>query len=191
MSSAIYRYFASRDELLTVLIIDAYDALGDEVEQAAARPRRARAKWLAACRAIRAWALAHPHEYALVYGSPVPGYRAPDDTVVPGTRVSLALVGIVRAAAAAGELAGPKRKASSSSVPRGLSADLSALRGAIDLDVDDATLVRMLAAWTQVFGIVSFELFSQTRGLVEHHDELFMATVESMADHLGLAPFRS
>ena len=38
-------------------------------------------EWLDACRAVRAWAVANPHEYALVYGSPVPGYRAPPDTV--------------------------------------------------------------------------------------------------------------
>ena len=76
-SSAVYRYFPSRDELLTALIVDAYDALGDTAEQALAgrcggrRPTR----WLALSTSIRAWAVAQPHEYALLYGSPVPGYR--------------------------------------------------------------------------------------------------------------------
>ena len=86
VSSAIYRYFPSRDDLLTALIIDAYDALGDAVEAADAAVDRAdlRGRWLAVCRAARAWALAHPAEYALIYGSPVPGYAAPDDTVGAG-----------------------------------------------------------------------------------------------------------
>src|SRR3954471_18027608 len=63
-SSAIYRYFASRDELLTALIIDGYNAVGEAVEQADAScpPDDHRQRWLAACRAVREWAVAHPHE---------------------------------------------------------------------------------------------------------------------------------
>ena len=98
VSSAIYRYFASRDELLTALILDAYNALGAAVEAADrgvveaadgrdAAPRvdaLALAGW--PCHAVRDWALAAPHEYALIYGSPVPGYQAPQDTVPAATR---------------------------------------------------------------------------------------------------------
>src|SRR5262245_28862138 len=85
VSSAIYRYFASRDELLTALIIDAYNSLGESIERAdAAQPREElRARWLAVAHSVRDWALAQPHEYALIYGSPVPGYQAPRDTVGP------------------------------------------------------------------------------------------------------------
>jgi len=96
VSSAVYRYFASRDELLTALIIDAYNALGAEPS------RRTRG---CACRprgtvpgsgpAIRRWGLAHPYEYALIYGSPVPGYVAPDDTIAAASRTSLVLTGIL------------------------------------------------------------------------------------------------
>jgi AcrR family transcriptional regulator len=90
VSSAIYRYFPSRDDLLTTLIIDGYNAVGAAVEQAeAACPRQDYAgRWLAACRAVRSWALAHPNEYALVYGSPVPGYEAPDATIEPASRAA-------------------------------------------------------------------------------------------------------
>ena len=111
-SSALYRYYPSRDDLLTALIIDAYDAIGEAAEQAIAdaaearraRPVAGRARWLAACHAIRGWALAHPHEYALIYGSPVPGYRAPEATIGPAARVPLAFVGVLAAATEAGEV---------------------------------------------------------------------------------------
>ncbi|MFC7478796.1 TetR/AcrR family transcriptional regulator [Luedemannella flava] len=86
VSSALYRYYASRDELLTALIIDAYDALGEAVERADASVTDradARGRWLACCHAVRDWALAEPAEYALIFGSPVPGYAAPVDTVRP------------------------------------------------------------------------------------------------------------
>jgi AcrR family transcriptional regulator len=90
-SSAVYRYFPSRDELLTRLIIDGYDALGAAAEDADDPTALPRERWLAACRAVRSWALTHPHEYALLYGSPVPGYAAPRDTVPSAARVGVVL----------------------------------------------------------------------------------------------------
>lgn len=102
VSSALYRYFPSRDELLTALIIDAYDSVGAAAEQADARALEAsappRARWIAVCEAVRAWALEHPHEYALIYGSPVPGYSAPQDTVGPASRVGNTLIAVLRSA---------------------------------------------------------------------------------------------
>src|SRR5215468_11121607 len=99
VSSALYRYYPSRDDLLTALIIDAYDAVGKAAEDAVAAASGAGRKWAAACHAIRAWALAHPHEYALIYGSPVPGYRAPEATIGPASRVPLAFVSVLADAA--------------------------------------------------------------------------------------------
>jgi AcrR family transcriptional regulator len=104
VSSAIYRYFPSRDDLLTRLIIDGYNALGEAVEKAGmAIPRDDYAgRWLAACRAVRHWALAHPHEYALIYGSPVPGYRAPEQTIGPAARAAAVFGAIIGDAYRAG-----------------------------------------------------------------------------------------
>src|SRR3954453_10754638 len=91
VSSALYRYFASRDDLLTALIIDAYDSLGESAEHAHAAVAQAgpTERWVAVCEAARGWALAHPHEYALIYGSPIPGYTAPQATVPAASRVGL------------------------------------------------------------------------------------------------------
>ena len=104
VSSAVYRYFPSRDDLLTRLIIDGYDSVGAAAERADDPSAAPRDRWLAVCRAVRAWAHAHPHEYGLLYGSPVPGYAAPPDTIPAAARVGLVLGGILRAAADAGEL---------------------------------------------------------------------------------------
>ena len=89
VSSAIYRYFASRDELLTALIVEAYDAVGDVAERADAECQRDEYldRWLEVAKAIRSWARANVQQYALVYGTPVPGYQAPQDTVDPAARV--------------------------------------------------------------------------------------------------------
>src|SRR3712207_6501458 len=103
-SSALYRYFPSRDDLLTRLIVDGYDALGAAAEDADDPEESARDRWTAVCRAVRTWARAHPHEYALLYGSPVPGYRAPRDTVPAASRVGVVLGRIVGDAARDGAL---------------------------------------------------------------------------------------
>src|SRR5215469_13446558 len=88
VSSALYRYFASRDDLLTALIIDAYNSLGEAAEQGegAVARRDLAGRWLALGRSIRTWARENTPEYALLYGSPVPGYQAPQDTIGPASR---------------------------------------------------------------------------------------------------------
>jgi AcrR family transcriptional regulator len=182
VSSGIYRYVAGRDELLTMLIVDAYDALGAEVERAAQSRRAPAARWLAAARAVRGWAIENPHEYALLYGSPVPGYAAPEDTIGPASRTTLTLVGIVADAHRRGLV----RTAPPMRVGRGLASDLDAAGTAVGIDLPDDVFVRTIAAWTQLFGLVTFELFGQTRNVIEHHDELFDATVSAMAAFVGL-----
>jgi AcrR family transcriptional regulator len=181
VSSAVYRYFSSRDELLTALIVEAYDSLGDHVEThvESSRDRPDAHRWVDAALAIRAWALAHPNEYALIYGTPVPGYAAPQDTVASGTRVSRALVRIVREADRRDPVAHQP-------IDPSLAASFAALRTEVDLDADDATVLAIITAWTQLFGLLSFELFGQTRNLVDDDEALFRAAAVAMAASIGL-----
>ena len=181
VSSAVYRYFASRDDLLTALIIDAYDSLGDhveaQIESTGGQP--AAARWIDAASAIRNWALAHPHDYALIYGTPIRGYAAPDDTVTSGTRVSRALARIVHDADRFEPTESP-------AIAADLAESLAALRAELDLDIDDATMLALLTAWTQLFGLLTFELFGQTRNLVADDEALFRAAAAAMAASMGL-----
>lgn len=187
VSSAVYRYFESRDALLTRLIVDAYDALGSAAEAAAKAPDDTDlGLWVGTALAIRAWAFAHPQEYALLYGSPVPGYAAPESTTASGTRPSLALVGIVARAAAGGRLA-PPSPADAPPLPPALAAELEALARQIGAaDVPPEVAVAMIGAWTQLFGLVSFELFGQTRTMVIDNEALFVAAVTRQALAIGL-----
>ena len=187
VSSALYRYFPSRDELLTALIIDAYDALGDAAEAAdAGRPAGdIRGRWAATCHAVRNWALAHPHEYALIYGSPVPGYQAPQATVVPAARIARVAGGLVadawREARVAGGGAAPLTP-----LPPELAEQAAVVADAIAPGVPGAVIARLLIAWTQLFGMISFELFGQFVGSADPADAFFGYAVEQMADFIGL-----
>jgi AcrR family transcriptional regulator len=186
VSSALYRYFRSRDDLLTALIIDAYDALGAAAEGASAgRPAAdIRGRWRATCTAIRDWALANPHEYALIYGSPVPGYQAPQTTVAPAIRAARVMGGILAdARAGTGRVAArhPEQP-----LPPQLAQQVATIAEAIAPGVDDGVLTRGLIAWTQLFGMISFELFGQFVGGLEPADPFFGYTTERMADYIGL-----
>jgi AcrR family transcriptional regulator len=186
VSSALYRYFRSRDELLTALIIDAYDSLGAAAEEASSgRPAAdVRGRWRAVCGAIRDWALANPHEYALIYGSPVPGYQAPQTTVASAVRVARVMGGILAdAQAGTGRAAAPQTE---EPLPPQLAQQVAIVAEAIAPGVDDGVLTRGLIAWTQLFGMISFELFGQFVGSLEPADPFFGYTLERMADYIGL-----
>jgi AcrR family transcriptional regulator len=186
VSSALYRYFPSRDDLLTALIIDAYNAVGDAAEHAGASLPAAdsRRRWAAVCHAMRAWALANPHEYALLYGSPVPGYRAPEATIGPASRTPLAFVGILRDAAASGNLTAPPE----APIEGDLGGQAAALVAALtEPGVPPAAFVRAVIAWTQLYGMLSFELFGQFVGSFEPADAFFDHAVAAMATFVGLS----
>jgi AcrR family transcriptional regulator len=182
-SSGIYRYFPSRDELLTALIVDAYAELAAAAQRAVDRAGDdGRAIWRAACGAIRTWARRHPQEYALLYGSPVPGYAAPSDTVPPATEVYRALAEAVRRT--------PRRAARrggrDADLPPALAADAERVAADLGLEDDPDRVVRLLCAWATVFGLVSLEAFGHTNGVVEDGDALFAHRIESLADDLGI-----
>jgi AcrR family transcriptional regulator len=183
-SSAVYRYFPSRDALLTALIVEGYDDLGAAVEAADAAVASRdclHARWRAVCHAVRDWARAQPHRYALLYGSPVPGYAAPEDTVASATRISLALMQLVRDAQQAGcSPAGPVP------VTPAESAAIAPLRAFVEPGLQDEVAVRGLIAWATLFGNISLELFGHMyRGILDY-DAHFAQVVDQLAADLGL-----
>lgn len=181
--SALFRYISGRDELLTLLIIDAYDDLGDYVQTAEALVPRPdpRGRWRAIATAFRDWARAHPHEYALLYGSPVPEYHAPGDRTTPsGTRVTnlLAALGME-----AREPVAPFPGMPATS-------QLSALAGTPGMPAIDADrLASGLLAWTALVGAVSSELFQQLGEDLSRLDILFTGSV-ALGEWLMFGPTR-
>ncbi|MFE9450372.1 TetR/AcrR family transcriptional regulator [Streptomyces sp. NPDC006739] len=187
VSSALYRYFPSRDELLTDLIIDAYNSLGEAAEAArdAAADDPPVRRWTTVCEAVRRWALAHPHEYALIYGTPVPGYSAPETTVPAAARVGLVLIGIVRDAHRGSGLADlplpDELRPEAERMAAELVPDLAP-------DLPPAVLAALVAAWAQLFGLVGFELFGQFHRVVEDRETFFRHASARLAESVGLRP---
>jgi AcrR family transcriptional regulator len=184
--SALYRYFSSRDDLLSALILDAYGSLADCAEEAAAAARRhvRSDAWPAVPRAVRAWAIGHPHEWALVFGSPVPGYEAPGATLIPYARLAAALVGPLAAA-------GPEGPADPGAAgllrPDALAAAVQPVAEALLPGLPTAVVARALGAWAALIGIVSLEVFGHWRNTVLDPESLFDQVMADQARALGLA----
>ncbi len=185
-SSAIYRYFASRDELLTALIIDAYNKVGEAVEQADSTQDRDdyRGRFTAIASAIRSWAITNPHEYALIYGSPVPGYAAPEDTIDPAIRVSVALINTLVDAAGDDQSADSDDTDSSDTdaANTGLAAALADVLAFTDHRLSPRSLARGIEAWGEIFGLISLELFGHFHNAVTDPEAFFNHAVDAMAE---------
>jgi len=176
-SSALYRYFESRDQLLTELIIDSYDDLGECIERADAAKRRDDliGRWRSTSQALRTWALAHPSEYGLTFGTPVPGYEAPSDTIAPASRytnVLLRLLGDIHSAGCTPSIQMPATK--------GALKEYKQIRRNINLDAPDELLLAGLAAWATLFGAISLELFGHVDTVLVDPSVHFIALTEML-----------
>jgi AcrR family transcriptional regulator len=182
VSSAVYRYFPSRDDLLTALIIDAYDAVGTRAEAAehATRKRDVAARWLSVGEGVRAWALANAHEYALIYGSPVPGYAAPEATIEPASRVPLVFLRITAEGFAAGEI----ETGTTPTMSRTIRSDFAQLRRTAAPGVPDAVLARALAVWAQVLGSINLEMFGHLHNVIHDYDAFFTLQMRRACEFL-------
>ncbi len=179
--------FPHRDDLLTALVIDAYDESGAAMEQAdqsaADAGVPAGGRLLAVMRALRQWSFAHPAEFALIYGSPVPDYHAPQDTVLPASRTPAVLAGIVRSALAAGELTPPGR--SLPGTPLLLPTAVELFGGVPDAPFSDV-IERGIVLWSNLIGLLVFQVFSRTHDSVKDEAAFFDCAVAVAAETIGL-----
>lgn len=181
VSSAIYRYVASRDELITRLILDSFNTLADAVgtacSQAKADPVVQFSTW---AYTLRSWALAHPYDWALIYGVPIPGYAAPSDTIDPARRVNdpvLALYGQLEPNLQAGETF------------HAAEAALQPLRAMLEEHYASGpgtagVATAMMWAWSSVHGFINLELGGHFHGSASEAAPVFEAIVDQLAHQL-------
>jgi AcrR family transcriptional regulator len=185
VSSAVYRYFASRDELLTALILDGYATAADRIEAAetAVARRDLAGRWLALGRSTRRWALDEPHEFALLYGSPVPGYQAPEETIAQAVRPILVVAAILRDGVERDAIPVPADR-----LPRPVRADIEAVTQSPGFEGVPVTLfARAMSVWAQLYGTIGFELFGRYANVVHDFDAYFEHQLRVMSRYLGLS----
>ncbi|MEV5998737.1 TetR/AcrR family transcriptional regulator [Streptomyces griseomycini] len=170
---ALYRYFAGRDELITELIRDAYGSLADAFRAAAASGADLRGLGSA----LRAWALADPQRYFLVYGTPVPGYHAPDDVTAIAREIMTTLLDAARPAE--GPTDGPAEGPDGADP---LESHLAQHRQwAAGHPADPAALRRALSFWARLHGVLSLELAGHFTGMGFDPAVLYDAELDRLA----------
>ncbi|RSN55340.1 TetR family transcriptional regulator [Amycolatopsis sp. WAC 04182] len=165
---ALYRYFPSRDDLITELVRDAYRSLADVVRAAAGSGGVAEVAY-----AIREWALADPQRYLFVYGTPIPGYRAPGDTTEISNEIMADLLRVHAAAPGDGRV--------------------TALDGHVEghrewaggVPASSAVLRRAVTFWTRVHGVLSLELAGHFAGMGFDPAVLFAAELDDLSTEDG------
>ena len=180
-SSAIYRHVANRDDLLTLLIVDAYDDLARAALSAVDEEAPAARQLAGIATGMRHWAIANPARWALTYGSPVPGYSAPEEqTNGPGTLVMAAFLRAI----SRGEFVCPAGVPKASSALRD---ELAAGAAELGIEADPELEVAALSAWTGLVGLISAEVFQQLGAdLASHGEELLERWIAETAARFDL-----
>ena len=181
---AIYNYYRRRDDLVTALIVDAFTSLGESQAQALEHLPLGDllARFQALGRAYRAWALAHPQRYQLIFGTPIPGYQAPIEITTPAAAASLQPLIVTLGACREAGLLRAWTYPPFSGPLEAMLREWSAAAGGIDLEV----LYAALAVWSRVHGLVSLEIGQQYPVQIAAPGEIYRRELDLMtAAYLG------
>jgi AcrR family transcriptional regulator len=160
--SALYRYFASRDDLVTELVSDGFRSLAVALQTAATKAEDERLtgpdRWVAVARAHRSWALENPSDYSMVYGRPVPGYKGASEPsgVMQCVRSGVdVMFGVMIAAINEGSI---EVDAMEQTLTNDMRASLEEWNAAWNIALSPGALAICLHAWTQLHGFITLEM---------------------------------
>lgn len=187
---ALYRYFPSRDDLITALILDAFNGLADamiDADQRLCAERGAEAfgaRLEAVMLAYRAWALAHRTDFALIYGTPIPGYEAPREITVAASARGLAVPITVLSEAWNAKVLTPAPEFQP--IPPGVEQALKNLIEEQHYPIEVVPFYMGIVGWTRIHGMVMLELFDHTPPVVNDTEAMYHAEIHGLLMRIGL-----
>jgi AcrR family transcriptional regulator len=187
---ALYRYFGSREDLVKHVVGDIFTEIADDIHAAIVQAGQASggdmtAKLSAACGAFRAWALAHPPEFGLLFGTPLPGLPPHHDEVVDecADRFSNEFLVLFY------ELwtRHPFPVPAEDEIEPGLAAQLTRYRDGLGVDLPVGAVLIFLRCWVRLYGMVSLEVFGHLGFALDDPSAMFDYTIAELQELLGLA----
>lgn len=177
--AGLYRYFDGLDSLITELITDAYDDLADAVVAGIEAETGPRERFVGGMLGYRAWSVAHPNRFMLVFGTPIPGYTAPEDgpTVEAVRRIGGAFFGLMAEAWAHGRLPTPASRHEPTDAERTFAA-------AFGSGFPPEAVSIGLGSWAHFHGLVTLELIGQLHWMYEDTGAFYHRQVEEIADRV-------
>jgi AcrR family transcriptional regulator len=185
---ALYRYFADRDDLITDLIVDAFNAIADAMVEAEAEVARDdyAGRLLTAMLAYRRWAMEHRTDFQLIYGNPIPGYNAPGEiTVEAATRAFRLVIDILGAANAAGILQPPPE---TFDLPASIEAHLVWLSEQDGYHQPPFVLYITVVGWARIHGMIMLEIFDNLDPVIGDSEAFYRREVTSLCKSMNLIP---
>jgi len=179
---AIYNYFPRLEDLITALIVDAFTALGDAIEQADTITGSNLQKMRSMIMTYRQWAVAHPVDFQLIFGNPIPGYVAPAEVTVPLVRRPFQTLYIRFAEAQRQQEI--RLPACYQQVPGEISAHLAWWKKESGAEVDDALFCLLMIAWARIHGMVVLELNHHLQPTIGDAEALYRFEVDILLAHL-------
>jgi AcrR family transcriptional regulator len=179
---AIYNYYASRDQLVTALIVEAYTSLAENQRQARTdSAKNDLAQQLCNLgRAYRNWALTYPQRYLLIFGTPIPHYVAPAEITMPAAaRSILPLIEVLQDLSTDDRL----RTGHFPVMSTALIAMLKEWQAFLEQEMPNApinleVLYLGLVIWSRVHGLVMIEIGRQYPVCITDPGELFNHAIE-------------
>ncbi|WP_283137378.1 TetR/AcrR family transcriptional regulator [Rhizohabitans arisaemae] len=180
---SLYHYFPSRDNLITALVADAHNALADTIQAAGQESRALPApeRIVRIALAYRRWAVEHRARFLLIYGTPVPGYEAPEGGPTTGAarRLGAVFTDVIFSDWTASEIAGIR-------TPREDAQATRALATAAELvspGLPPAAFGLGLELWGRIHGLVILEILGHlpwlgTSAAAHYHSAVLRAAAD-------------
>ncbi|HEY85755.1 MAG TPA: hypothetical protein G4N96_11675, partial [Chloroflexi bacterium] len=132
----------------------------------------------------RTWAIAHSQDYALIFGTPIPDYVAPETITNPPAKRSMrAIISLLIAAAQDGKL---DPAPAYTNPPVALQTQLLAWAAQYDFPASIPALYLALAGWSRFHGLVQLEIFNHLRHVVDDAAVLYRAEVLAFIEQAGI-----
>lgn len=178
--AGLYRYYDGLEGLITELIADAYNDLADEVTNATTGSGTTRERLRAGMLAYRRWCVDHPNRFLLIFGTPIPGYAAPEGgpTVEANRRMGVAFFTVAAEAWARGELAPPPLDRSPEPGELELAAELATPPPGFPPEA----VAAFMSSWAHFHGLVTLEILNQLDWIYPDAEAFYRTAVEQMLD---------
>jgi AcrR family transcriptional regulator len=184
---ALYRYYPGLDDLVEALTVDLFGELCDAMESAADDVSDPFDRMLALSRAFRGWAMAHPHEFALLFASPPTALGQPSTTACQqaSDRFGNLFAGAFIAMWESAPFPVPAEEDVDPAMVEGLQPYWSWLTSEIAPDMPLGAVVRFLEGWVRIFGCVAMDAFGHLSWALPDGEPMFEQVMRSLAEMVG------
>jgi AcrR family transcriptional regulator len=182
---ALYHYFAGHDELVGAVTADFFRELTEAMETArdACPPGEHGARLLAACRAMRRWAVSHRAEFGWVFASPITAERRPDSPrELAGRDFEQVFLEEIAELWKSRRFPVPAPE----ELPASIGEQLRAYADSTGVGLPVEAIHVFMSCWIRLYGLLCMEVLNQLDFVYSDMEPVFEECLREIAPKLGL-----